>query len=74
MNREFTLSFIISFIFLTLGFLLLHYELIGYGLSFFVFLPFILGYILGKGAVKKFGLYGFIFSCWRVDLKEWFAF
>ncbi|MBC3794529.1 polyketide cyclase [Spirosoma utsteinense] len=47
---------------MTLGFLLLHYELIGYGVSFFVFLPFILGYILAKGTVKKFGLYGFIFS------------
>lgn len=62
MKREFTLSIIISLTFLTLGFLLLHYELIEYGFSFFVFLPFILGYILGKGAVKKFGLYGFIFS------------
>ena len=62
MKKEFRLSIIISLTFLTLGFLLLHYELIGYGFSFFVFLPFILGYILGKGTVKKFGLYGFIFS------------
>ena len=62
MKKEFTLSIIISLTFLTLGFLLLYFELIGYGLSFFVFLPFILGYILGKGTVKKFGLYGFIFS------------
>ncbi|MBC3787451.1 polyketide cyclase [Spirosoma utsteinense] len=62
MKKEFTLSIIISLTFLTLGFLLLHYELIGYGVSFFVFLPFILGYILAKGTVKKFGLYGFIFS------------
>jgi len=36
----------------SLGLLLLHYELIGYGLSFFVFLPFILGYILGKSKIK----------------------
>ncbi len=62
MKREFILSIIISLTFLTLGFLLLHFELIGYGLSFFVFLLFILGYILGKGIVKQFGLYGFIFS------------
>ena len=62
MKKEFVLSVIISLTFLILGFLLLQYELIGYGLSFFVFLPFLLGYILGKGAIKKFGLYGFIFS------------
>lgn len=62
MNKGFTLSIFISLTFLTVGFLLLHYELIGYGVSYFVILPFILGYILGNGAFKKFGLYGFIFS------------
>lgn len=47
---------------MTLGFLLLHYELIGYGLSFFVFLPFALGYILGKSTIKGISLWGLIIS------------
>ncbi len=62
MKKEFVLSFIISFSFLSLGFLLLHYELIGYGLSFFVFLPFIIGYILGKSTIKAISLWGLIIS------------
>jgi hypothetical protein len=62
MKREFIISIVISLTFLTLGFLLLHYELIGYGISFFVFLPFILGFILGKSTIKKFSLYGLVFS------------
>ena len=48
--------------FLSLGFLLLHNELIGYGLSFFVFLPFVLGYILGKSTIKAISLWGLIIS------------
>ena len=47
---------------MSLGFLLLHYELIGYGLSFFVFLPFALGYILGKSTIKAISLWGLIIS------------
>jgi len=62
MKKEFVLSIIISLTFLSLGFSLLHYQLIGYGLSFFVFLPFVLGYILGKSTIRKFSLYGLIFS------------
>lgn len=62
MKKEFILSIIITLTFLILGFLLLHYELIGYGLSFFVFLPFILGYILGKYTLKKISLIGLLFS------------
>ena len=62
MKKEFILSLAISFTFLSLGFLLLHYELIGYGLSFFVFLPFILGYILGNSTVRIFSLYGLVVS------------
>jgi hypothetical protein len=62
MKKEFVISTIISLTFLSFGFLLLHYRLIGYGLSFFVFLPFILGYILGKPTLKTFSLYGLIFS------------
>ena len=62
MKKQFLLSFIISFLFLSLGFLLLHYELIGYGLSFFVFLPFILGFILGKKTIRTISLIGLGFS------------
>ncbi|HYV90359.1 MAG TPA: polyketide cyclase [Chitinophagales bacterium] len=62
MKKEFILSVVVSFTFLSLGFLLLHYELIGYGLSFFVFLPFILGYILGRRTIRIISLVGLIFS------------
>jgi len=62
MKKEFIVSIVISFTFLSLGFLLLHYELIGYGLSFFVFLPFTLGYVLGKSTIKKISLAGLAFS------------
>jgi len=62
MKKEFIVSIVISLTFLTLGFLLLHYEFIGYGVSFFVFLPFILGYILGKSAIKTFSIWGLIIS------------
>lgn len=62
MKKEFAISIIISLTFLSLGFLLLHYELIGYGLSFFVFLPFALGYILGKSTIKAISLWGLIIS------------
>lgn len=62
MKKEFVTSMIISLTFLSLGFLLLHYELIGYGFSFFVFLPFALGYILGKSTIKKISLWGLIIS------------
>ena len=62
MKKEFVKSMIISLTFLSLGFLLLHFELIGYGFSFFVFLPFALGYILGKSTIKKISLWGLIIS------------
>jgi hypothetical protein len=62
MKKEFITAFIISFVFLSLGFALLHFELIGYGMSIFVFLPFILGYVLGSSVVKKVSLWGLIFS------------
>jgi len=62
MKREFLTSFLITLTFLACGFVLLHNELIGYGLSFFVFLPFILGYILGKSTIKKISLVGLITS------------
>lgn len=62
MKKEFGISILISLTFLSLGFLLLHYDLIGYGLSFFVFLPFALGYILGKSTIKAISLWGLVIS------------
>ncbi len=62
MKKEFLLSILISAVFLMLGFVLLHYELIGYGVSFFVFLPFLLGFVLGKSTVKSFSLLGFMIT------------
>ncbi|MFT5337818.1 MAG: hypothetical protein ACI9YL_001830, partial [Luteibaculaceae bacterium] len=62
MNQKFVVSIAISFSFLSLGFALLHFGLIGYGLSFFVFLPFCLGYILGGPHVKKFSYWGLVIS------------
>lgn len=61
-NNEYWFTVIITFVFLSTGLLFLHLELIGYGLSLFVFIPFILGYFLGEGLIKKMSLFGFIFS------------
>ena len=60
--NTFTKALITTFIFLSLGFLLLEIDLFGYGITFFVFLPFTLGYILGNSFVKKFSLGGIITS------------
>jgi len=62
MKRELSISVAISLTFLSLGFLLLHYGLIGYGFSFFVFLPFILGYVIGKGMIRSMSLLGLAIS------------
>lgn len=62
MKKRFISSFILSFTFLTLGFLLLHYGLIGYGVSFFVFLPFVLGFILGGKTMKDISLLGLVIA------------
>jgi len=62
MKSEFALCIIIGLIYLSLGFLLLHYEQIGYGISFFVCLPFIIGYILGNSTVKSVSLWGHFIS------------
>lgn len=60
MKEQFITSLLVSLIFLVAGFTLLHYELIGYGFSFFVFLPFILGYILARSNYKWISLVGLI--------------
>lgn len=61
-RKQFIVSIIVSLSFLSAGFLLLHFGLVGYGLSFFVFLPFTLGYVLGKSSLKKVSLYGLVVS------------
>ncbi|MBL4652246.1 MAG: hypothetical protein JKY53_05180 [Flavobacteriales bacterium] len=62
MKKEFLISVLISLSFLTLGFTLIEYDMIGFGVSFFVFLPFLLGYILGTSTIKKVSCYGLVFS------------
>lgn len=62
MDKKTIISFSISFLFLILGFLLLHLELIGYGVSFFVFLPFIIGFLMGGTKVKKESVIGAFMS------------
>jgi hypothetical protein len=62
MKKEFILAIVITLSFLGLGFFLLEKELIGYGVSFFVFLPFSLGFILGKSTLKNLSLVGLILS------------
>jgi hypothetical protein len=67
MNTKIIIAAILTFTFLGLGFLLLHNGLFNYGISFFMFLPFILGYLLGGEETKKNSLIGFgiafVFSC-----------
>lgn len=62
MKNNFGIATILTFTFLSLGFLLLHNGLFGYGISFFVFLPFVLGYLLGGAKSKKVSLLGAGFS------------
>jgi hypothetical protein len=62
MKKEFIFSFAISLVFLTAGFWLYHSGYIGFGISFFVFLPFILGFLLGRATLKKISLAGLIIS------------
>lgn len=62
MKKELLLSVLVSLVFLFSGFALLHYELIGYGYSFFVFLPFILGFLLGKSAIRSMAIWGLAVS------------
>lgn len=62
MKKEFIISIAIGLTFLLLDFFLLHNDLIGYGISFFVFLPLSLGYILGSPSVKAVSTWGLVFS------------
>ncbi len=62
MKKKILISIVLSSTFLWAGFALLYYDMVGYGISFFVFLPFLLGYILGKSTIKNISLAGLIFS------------
>ncbi len=58
MSKSIIYSFSNSLIFLIVGYLLLRFELVAYGISFFIVLPVILGYLHGKEGLKKAGLIG----------------
>ena len=60
--NKFFLSAIITITFLATGIILLNQEIIGYGVSLFVFLPFLLGYILGNPTTRKLSFAGLAFS------------
>ncbi|HUS00300.1 MAG TPA: hypothetical protein VMY77_01150 [Chitinophagaceae bacterium] len=57
-DKSFRLSIIISLIFLSIGFLLLHYGLIAYGWAFFILLPIAVGIGIGALPDKKWAIYG----------------
>ncbi|HEX8331907.1 MAG TPA: polyketide cyclase [Segetibacter sp.] len=61
-DKSFRLSGILTFLFFTTGFILLHYGLINYGVAFFVLLPIVLGISIGALPNKKWALYGSIIS------------
>lgn len=62
MNRNLLKSILISLAFLSAGFSLLHTGAFGYGLSFFLFLPFILGYLFGGSLVRGASIVGLLIS------------
>ena len=62
MRKNLAISILVSLGFLLIGFLLLHGDFIGYGISFFVFLPFALGYTFGSSTIKSISLVGLIIS------------
>ncbi len=62
MKNTTAISVAVTFLFLTLGFVMLHYDLVGYGFTFFAFLPFLLGYLLGNELLKKWSLVGIVLT------------
>jgi len=58
LKKELLVSIAITFIVLIIGFILLHFELIGYGWAFFFWLPALLGYFFGKATLKSASLIG----------------
>jgi hypothetical protein len=57
-NKSFSISIILSFIFLSCGFTLLHYGLVEYGNAFFVLLPIVVGLSIGALPSKGWSLFG----------------
>jgi len=53
MKKEWILSFVISSLFLWNGFIMLHNGWIAYGVSFFIILPILLGYIFSSPTNRK---------------------
>lgn len=62
MKKQVIYTIIIALIFLGSGFGLLHYNLFGYGYSFFTLLPFILGCLVGDAVIRKASMIGLIIA------------
>lgn len=61
-NKSFRISLILSLLFLSCGFLLLHYGLVEYGLAFFVLLPIVVGLSIGALPNKAWSLVGLVIT------------
>lgn len=61
-DRSFRLSILLTFVFLTLGFIFLHYGLNDYGWVLFVLLPVVLGVSIGALPSKRSAYAGLIIS------------
>jgi len=61
-NKSFRISLILSLLFLSCGFILLHYGLVGYGLAFFVLLPIVVGLSIGALPNKAWSLLGLVIT------------
>lgn len=55
-------SWITSAIILIVGFLCLHFQIVGYGITFFMIFPLAVGFAIGTHDKEKRGLYSMIFS------------
>ena len=61
-NKSFRLSIMLSLLFLSGGFALLHFGLVGYGYTFFVLLPIVVGLAIGALPGKGWALLGLCIS------------
>lgn len=57
-TKQIIYALLITVVFLGTGMFLLEEGLFGYGISFFVFLPFLIGFVLGGATIKKASLMG----------------
>ncbi|MCC9166491.1 polyketide cyclase [Pontibacter harenae] len=57
-NKCFRISLILSLVFLSCGFALLHYGLVEYGIAFFVLLPVVVGFSIGALPSKGWSVFG----------------